>query len=484
MIAQYGLSRSSSDMHLTPDPASAVVHALKPQERLLIVGESGDMLEVESRRWTPPVRGFIQRAAVARSSPRRAVFPMVDVGVGRPVPSVPISLPLTSFVRWLNSTEESPWLPVGYGDLVRSGKRPSVGKQIREAVASGRPAWDAWVAEVRAEDREDSCTVDEWIVRMQGGRDMWSIRTERIFSDPSEHSATLGWVVPEDVLRWTGRVRMNKKEPKYRLWYEVELLKAGKQLRGWYKASLLDEFFPPTRETDLVIVDNRQKVFDLERPRLRLPADPEIEASRKAGRAGAQFIDVRRALGWGVLHHNLCGEFCAAALASIDIIPMLQWWLAAYAPAQEILARDRGTSIPDLESMLDTLGLKHEFYRAVGSTSPITPTYVRRKLDSGMMAIVGTGVTPYGAIKSHSRIRHWVVVEDILRVEASGWLRVYNPFTNREETYRFDEVFDLPSRDAIGLWVEPKPVSAAEVTIAEAVAVPFDRAAIAQVTGM
>jgi hypothetical protein len=68
-------------------------------------------------------------------------------------------------------------------------------------------------------------------------------------------------------------------------------------------------------------------------------------------------------------------------------------------------------------------------------------------------------------------------------VEGSGWLRVYNPFTNREETYRFDEVFDLPSRDSIGLWVEPRPASAAEWTLAEAVAVPVDRASVAQATG-
>jgi hypothetical protein len=141
---------------------------------------------------------------------------------------------------------------------------------------------------------------------------------------------------------------------------------------------------------------------------------------------------------------------------------LLQRWLAAYPRAQEIIEKDRGTSIPDLQAMLDVSGLKHEFYRSVSSTSPITPTYVRRKLDTGMMAIVFTGVTPYGAVKSRSPIRHWVVVEDILRVAGSGWLRVYNPFTNREQVCRFDEVYDLPSRDSIGLWVEPGRASAAE----------------------
>ena len=475
--SEYGLSRSSANMRFAPTPASSIVHALKPQERVKVLGEAGDMLEVESARWTPPVRGFVPRAAVLRTLARPRVFPAVDLGAGISVPSVPISLPLSAFLRWLDSTDESPWLPAHYAGGIRRGQHPSTGKQIRDSIARNRLAWDAWVTQIRSAGREATSTMDEWVTLMQGGRDMWSIRAERLFADPSEHSATLGWVAPEDVLRWTGNVRLNDKEPKYRIWYEVELAKADKHLVGWFKASLLDEFFAPAPWTDLAYPANRAKVFDLTRPRLRLPEDSEITDSRKAGRAAAQFIDVRRALGWGLLHHNLCGEFCAAALASTDVMPLLQKWLATYPPARGILAEDRGTSIPDLQAMLNTFDLKHEFYRTVGSTSPITPNYVRRKLDAGMMGIVGTGVTRFGAIKAHSGIRHWIVIEDILRVGSSGWLRVFNPFTNSEETYRFDEVYDLPSRDSIGLWVEPRRPAASGSTVAVSLAVPTQVAA-------
>ena len=383
MDSEYGISRSSIDMRLAPDPAAPVVHALQPQERLLIVGGSGDMLEVESTHWQPPVRGFVPAAAVVRLQPSPLAFPQVELEGGICIPSVPISLPLLSFIGWLQSETESPWLPPSYVEAVKRGERPSVGRALRELMASQRPQWDAWVGEVMADGRLDSATLDEWVVRYQGGRDMWSIRAERIFSDPSEHSATLGWVAPEDVLRWTGRVRQNERERKYRTWYEVELPKAGRRLLGWFKASLLDEYVAPTDRTELSIEENRRHVFDGSRSRLRIPADPEIEDSRRAGRAGAQFIDVRRALGWGRLHHNLCGEFCVAALASCDVIPLLTQWLASYPRARDILADDHGTSIPDLQSMLDVLGLKYEYYRSVGSTSPVTPTYVRRKLDAG-----------------------------------------------------------------------------------------------------
>jgi hypothetical protein len=141
---------------------------------------------------------------------------------------------------------------------------------------------------------------------------------------------------------------------------------------------------------------------------------------------------------------------------------MLQSWLTAYPRARNILIKDQGTSIPDLQSMLDVLGLKHQFFRTVSGISPVTPTYVRRKLDAGFMAIVGTGVTRFGAIKARSGIRHWVIVEDIVPVGSSGWLRVFNPFSNREEVYRFEEVYDLPARDSIGLWVEPRRVAGVE----------------------
>jgi hypothetical protein len=233
MDPEYGISRSSIDMRLAPEPSSPVVHALQPQERLLIVGGSGDMLEVESARWQPPVRGFVPASAVVRSQAPRRAFPQVELDGGICIPSVPISLPLLSFIGWLQTETESPWLPPSYVESIKRGDRPSVGNALRELIAAQRADWDAWVGEVAADGRLDSATLDEWIVRHQGGRDMWSIRAERLFSDPSEHSATLGWVIPEDVLRWTGRVRQNDRERKYRTWYEVELTKAGRHLLGW-----------------------------------------------------------------------------------------------------------------------------------------------------------------------------------------------------------------------------------------------------------
>lgn len=463
MDAEYGLTCSSINLRAQPSMSAPVSHALGPQEPVDITGEAGEMLEVRANRWKPPLTGYVLRSSIVRGAATPEAFPVIEVETGISIPAVPASLPLPAFRGWLDSGDESPWLPANYVDLIRAGQRPSVGALIRKTIADRASDWSGWNAELKAEGRESSASLDEWMALVEGGRAMWSIRAERIFAEASEHSAGLGWVVPQDVVHWTGHVRFSLPEPKYKTWYEVELTKLDRQLRGWYKADLLNPFVLPTRKTDLRVPENRSSVFDLSRSRLRVPLDPEIDAARKAGRAAAQYIDVKRALGWGVLHHNLCGEFCVAALSASDVIPLLTRWLPSYGRAREILAGDHGTSIPDLEAMLTAMGMTYEFYRAEGSISPITPSYLRQKLDAGRMAIVFTGVTQSGVVKSHSPIRHWVVLEDVLRVGNSGWLRVYNPFPNREEVYRFDDVFDMPSRSSIGLWVEPRRIASSNV---------------------
>ena len=210
MDIQYGLSRSSVDMRLDPSPGSSVVHALQPQERLRILSRAGDMLEVESTRWQPALRGFVPASAVVHSGPSASVFPQVDLATGIRVPSVPISLPVLAFISWLQTEAESPWLPPWYREAIQRGDRPSVGKVLRQLIDARRAQWDAWVGELMADGRLDSATLDEWIVRQQGGRDMWSIRAERIFTDPSGTCLRAGLGRPR------GRPALDRSRPQQR----------------------------------------------------------------------------------------------------------------------------------------------------------------------------------------------------------------------------------------------------------------------------
>ncbi len=455
MEAQFGLTCSSVNLRGIPDLKSHVIEALKPQEHLQVLEATGDMLHVQATRWHPPVVGYALKSAVIVDSKSQPIFPSLEIKPGVTVASVPPSIPLSSFLPWLASGQEAPWLTADYRASIDSGQRPSVGQEIRQVIAEHQSDWQAWVGEIQAQGRAATATLDEWLVIMGGGRPMWTIRTERLFAQPSEHSAAPAWVAPQDVLRWTGHVRVNDQEPKYKIWYEVELTKLDRQFKGWYKAKLLEEFVIPTPTTDLTAAGNQQTVFDLSRPKLRLPADPEIDAARKAGRIAAQYIEISKAIGSNAVKHNLCGEFCAAALSATDVIPLIREWLSASKLAEPILRQDLGTSIVHLQGMLDAAKRKYEFFQAEGSIAPITPSYVRKMLDTGRMAIVGTGITYNGTVKWNSHIRHWIIVEDVVRVANGGWVRIYNPFPDREEVYPFDVVFDPSSRSAIGLWVEP-----------------------------
>lgn len=455
MSAQFGLTSSSVNLRAAPDLKAPVIEALDPQEDLQVLDDAGDMWKVQATRWHPPVIGYALKSAVLVDQGNPQLFPRVEVKSGLSVPAVPPSIPVSTFLSWLDSGRESPWLPSDYAGAIQSGAQPSVGELVRQAISSHRSDWDAWISEITSQGRLGSATMDEWLVLMAGGRPMWTIRTERIFAQPSQHSAAPAWVAPQDVLHWTGHVRFNDQEPKYKSWYEVEFTKLDRQFKGWYKAALLEEFLLPSPATDLSNPGNAQTVFDLTHPRLHIPADPEIDAARAAGRPGLQYIEISKAIGKADVKHNLCGEFCAAALGGSDMIPFLRRWLTSHEPAMSILRNDLGTSIEDLQTMLDVFDKKYEFFRAEASVAPITPTYLRKMLDTGRMAIVGTGITNTGVVKWGSRIRHWIVIEDVIRVANSGWVRIYNPFKNREEVYPFNVVFDPSSRSAIGLWVDP-----------------------------
>ena len=109
-----------------------------------------------------------------------------------------------------------------------------------------------------------------------------------------------------------------------------------------------------------------------------------------------------------------------------------------------------GTSAADLQTLLTANGLKGELYSSI----PTTPQIIKDRLASGQYAIVGCGINSGGKVKADGRIRHWVVLEDIIPSGNSGWVRVYNPFQNREEVYNYT-TFIASSGVGAGLWIIP-----------------------------
>ncbi len=443
-----GRSRASTYVHINPETKSRVIEVLRPNDPVEVQGEAGEMFEVESKRLLPPIGGYVPKSSIARRIPKVEVFPKIEMGDGTPLDPAPPDLPAIEFEAWLHTQGEPTW-------LFEDGNAPFLlGDKMRKAFEGYRNSWKDWYAEVVSNNLLKTATLGDWYTVISGGREMWSFRAERIFKEPTERSTALGWASPTDILHWTGRVRYSEKEWKYKLWYEVELTKLGRMIKGWYKATLLEEFVIPE-----VFVESNDRtgiaaLFDMTTPKVRLPADPEIEEAIIAKRNAPQYINVQRATGRKKINYNLCGQFCVAALCGMDVIPLVQKWYQTSKRGKAVIDGDRGTLIFDLQEMLTLLNVKSETFQPEPSIAPATPGYLEKMLKSGKKAIIGVGLTSKGEAAYNASIRHWLVIEDIVRMGNSGWVRVYNSYFNQEEVYPYQRIFNTGVATGIGLWVD------------------------------
>jgi hypothetical protein len=444
-MATTARSRSSNSLHVSPDTKSKIIEVLNPNDPVELIEDLDEMVKVASKRLSPPLTGYMPKSAIAQQIPNKNIFAPIHLDDGTQLTSVPADLLAVEFESWLQAKGEPTW-------LFEDGNAPFlVGDKIRGE------SWSAWFADVLKNNRTRTAKVGEWFTVLNGGKEMWSFRPERIFKDPTERSASLGWASTNDILHWTGKVAYTATEWKYKDWYEVELTKLDKTIKGWYKAVLLEEFVIPE-----VYVESNDRagvaaLFNMSRPKLRIPADPEIADAIKAKRNAPQYINVQNAIGKNKVNFNLCGEFCVAAICGADVIPLLnKWYATGLARAKTVLENDRGTVIYDLQNMLSLYNLKSELFRPEPSVAPATPAYLEKMLNSGKKAIIGSGITSRGEISYNGSIRHWLVLEEIIRMGNSGWVRVYNPFFNQEEVYPYRNIFDTGISSSLGIWVEVK----------------------------
>jgi hypothetical protein len=325
---------------------------------------------------------------------------------------------------------------------------------MRKAFEGYRESWKEWYADIVKNNLLKTATLGDWYTVISGGKEMWSFRPERIFKEPTERSLGLGWASPADILHWTGRARYSEREWKYKLWYEVELVKMGRVIKGWYKAALLEEFVIPQTFIEANDRAGIAALFDMSRPKLRLPADPEITEAILAKRNAPQYINVQNATGRRKINYNLCGQFCIAALCGVDVIPLVRKWYQSSKRGKAVIDGDRGTLVFDLEEMLGLFNVHSETFRPEQSVAPATPGYLEGMLQKGKKAVIGAGLTRTGEAAYNASIRHWLVLTDIVRMGNSGWVRVYNSFFNREEVYPYQRIFNTGAATGIGLWVD------------------------------
>jgi len=339
---------------------------------------------------------------------------------------------------------------------ISANEQQNIKDGIRKFIQTRQSEWNAWLTNKTTDGRADEALLVEGSAALQGGRDVWSVRAEQIYPQAAEKDG-IGWVNVTDVMRWTGNVKRNNDETKYKTWYEVSLYKAGKQLKGWYKAALIEPYFYPTEANDTSIEANKDTQFDLTQPCLRLPADAEIDDALNAKRSGLQYIDLFNVLGIHKIHYNLCGEFCAATLLGVDIIPLLSRWKSVYSAADGILRNGIGTGLADLETIFKMYNRKFDEYQFTLNVT--SPARLLKLLENGRKYLCGVAIFKAngklaGSVSTDKTTRHWIVLEDVIPVGNSGWVRIYNPFRNREEVYEFNLFLQSVGQFNNGLWVD------------------------------
>lgn len=176
-----------------------------------------------------------------------------------------------------------------------------------------------------------------------------------------------------------------------------------------------------------------ENAFDPTIQRIYIPQDEPAPGAR-----ARQYLNLESIHGMGrSVHYNLCGPFCAAALKGRDVIPMLNLWCSLTPANFKIISQDQPMGLSQIESMLN---LAVSYYTFSPATNPLSARMLKTYSDNGKM-VVGVGIDRNGAIRPDGYIRHWVVILDVLPCDTGGFVRLYNPFQNREETVDFIDLW-------------------------------------------
>jgi hypothetical protein len=457
IMSSFARTRADVDVRSGANVGAGVLERFPTDCLVEILEEQGDWYKIKPVRLKYTVSGYVPHAAlIFPPLAQPTVFPVIFSRGGIQLgDSVPGSLKLVDFQRWQAVGGKPDWIAPEIWEGLDAEQQPALLDEISSSIRADQPGWDAWVQDVAARSHSEEAVMEEWIVRVQGGREMYAIRDHYLYEKPIADGIYFGCALKGQILHWTGKIQSGNYGGVNRIFYEVVFYRMSREIHGWFRADLLAEYIFPCNENDYQIDSNAQTAFDLSVPILRHPQDQQIADARNMGYTGAQYIDIFEATGTHLRHFCLCGEFCIATLASRDVIPTLSAWMTSnYWRVSAILKDDHeGTGLDDLRSLLSVVGLQGEVY----SSMPTAPQNIKARLAQGQFAISGCGIDSGGKVKADGKIRHWVIVEDIMPVGNNGWVRIYNSFNNQEEVYSYD-LFIASAGTGAGLWVTPFPL--------------------------
>ena len=438
MSSPIARTRSDVDLRIGPKSGASIMDRLPADCPVDIQEHLDGWYKVTPGRMVHGITGYLPDAALTfPPEPRTPLFPLLLTDAGlKTIQTVPAGLKVADFLAWLKKGGKPDWLHENFWQGLSNAQQTELFTKIWNASGGTKPRWEEWMAHLKENGRLDEALMNEWIVMSEGGRELYAIRDHYVYLNPLQSSSYYGCALKGQIMRWTGAVRSGEKDGKRRDFYEVDFYRMSRYLHGWFRADILGEYLYPSPSLDPSLESNALTVFDLSQPMIRLPQDVVIDEARKRNFSAAQYIDIFGAIPSHLIHYSLCGEFCVAALSGMDVVPMLKVWMdGTYDRVKSILHNPHeGTSAYDLKTLLEVVGFKGETYTSI----PTTPQSIKDRLESGQYVIAGCGINSSGKLKADGKIRHWVVLEDVIPCGNSGWVRVYNPFMNREEVYTYN----------------------------------------------
>lgn len=448
-----GRTRAEVELRAASSLKSNFVDRLPTDCEVEILENTNRTFKVKPTSIKSGVSGYLPSIAVIQKPESIELFPKIqDPKSNRKFNTVPESLKLSEFLEWANNKKSVlPWLSAHDRASINPTKIEEIIQQIISNTLGKKAEWGDWIQAIKANERFGEATMKEWIVMVAGGREMFSIRDHIVYTYPDRADEHQGWILSGQIARWNGVIKKGKKNGELRNFCEVDFYRINKEMHGFIREELLEDYVYPDPNTDVEIDSNREHVFDLKARRIRLPEDDEIIEAKNKGYTASQYIDVFKATQKHLIHFSLCGEICVAMITNNDIIPLLKNWLDSGFWRAPAILKDphEGTSVADLQSILEIYDLNGEVYSSI----PTSAAKIKAKLDEGKIAIVGAGINSAGVVLPKGRIRHWVVLTDIIPSGNNGWVRVYNPFHNQEEVYRYDD-FIASSGVGAGLWIQ------------------------------
>lgn len=464
-----GRTRCNVNLYTAANFDSGVAGTLKRSDLAVeIIERKGKWLKVSHQpKSGNPIEGFAPVSAIARPLPNpQVLFPLLHLPGDISRLCVPVWARMADFNDWLNNGGRPAWFSEEDWQLVSPQEQQDLLDAARQVVAAQQANFAAWEMEVHRHFRAEEATMREWSVFLNGGEDVLvAVDKSPICLLPGDLSLQVRIPRQKDILRWTGL--MHRDPAAQTLWCLVEGVQSTPNENpadGWIEQEALNPYIFPSKETDAENTSNKETIFDL---------DPQKRVFRHPTDGPRQFIDIKPVVGFNLIHGALCGEFSCAVIVGEDVIPMLKKWKDDLAQRgkkiKDILVtvdsatnqkKSRGTFQSELIDLLHVYGMQTHIFTPQRGDASLTAGRLKREIEAGRAALTGciingkVGPELKTSLPPDKTTFHWIVLEDVFPVGTSGWVRIYNPYMNRDEVYTLETFIESYEKFPYWLWVD------------------------------